>query len=346
MTGLARPGARRPARFTVVLPVRNGGHYLPECVESILAQSCGDLALEILENGSTDGSAEWLETVRDPRVRVWPAPRPLSIEQNWQRAVALPKGEFLMFVGHDDRLDPGYLSIVDALTRRSPDAALYTTHFRLIDGRGAVLRSCRPMRARETMAEFLEARLRSRIDMAGMGVVMRSAAHDALGGMPPFEGLTFADDALWLGLLNGSWRVTAPDEAYSYRLHFASVFHTLPWRSAIAATEQYAAFVDALGRRHSDVAEIWRRHKPDFLERRYRFVLLFAMLAVGNGSGGFGAPEREAALASLERLSPLAARRLRRRWWFRAGPWVQGTLIRAPALAGMRSYWWYRRRWR
>ena len=106
MTVRANPGALRPARFTVVLPVRNGGQYLPECVESILRQSCGDLALEILENGSTDGTAEWLETVRDPRVRVWPAPRPLPIEQNWRRAVALPKGEFLLFVGHDDRRIP------------------------------------------------------------------------------------------------------------------------------------------------------------------------------------------------------------------------------------------------
>jgi glycosyltransferase involved in cell wall biosynthesis len=346
MTVTAKPGARRPARFTIVLPVRNGGRYLPECVDSILGQSCGDLALEILENGSTDGTAEWLETVQDSRVRVWPAARPLPIDQNWQRAVTLPKGEFLLFMGHDDRLDPGYLSIVDELIRRAPDAALFTTHFRLIDARGAVLRSCRPMRARETMPEFLASRLTSRIDSAGMGVVMRSSAYDALGGIPMFEGLAFADDALWLSLLNGSWRATAPDEAYSYRLHLASAFHSLPWRSAIAATEQYAGFVKSLGVKHADVAEIWRTHAPAFLERRYRFVMLFAMLTVGNGPGGFDSREREAALASLERLSPRAACRLRRRWWFRVGPWAQGRLFRAPMLACLRSYWWYRRRWR
>ena len=107
------------------------------------------------------------------------------------------------------------------------------------------------MRARETMAEFLASRLTSRIDTTGMGVVMRSSAHDAIGGIPTFEGLAYADDALWLSLLNGPWRATAPDEAYSYRLRLASAFHSQPWRSAIRATEQYARFVAALGRRRT-----------------------------------------------------------------------------------------------
>jgi len=34
---VAGVAARRAARFTVVLPVRNGGPYLRECVESVLA---------------------------------------------------------------------------------------------------------------------------------------------------------------------------------------------------------------------------------------------------------------------------------------------------------------------
>lgn len=337
---------RRPARFTIVLPVRNGGRYLPECVDSILAQSHGDLALEILENGSTDGTAEWLEAVRDPRVRVWPAPRPLPIEQNWRRAGALTKGEFLMFVGHDDRLDAGFLAIVDELIRRSPDAGLFTTHFRLIDARGRVLRSCRPMPARETMVEFLASRLMARKDMTSMGVVMRSSAYDAVGGMPPFEGLAYADDALWLRLLDGSWRATAPEEAYSYRVRLEGAFLSLPWRSSIAAMEQYARFVESLGHTHADVAEVWRAHAPAFFERRYRFVILAAMLAAGNASGGFGAHEREEALASLERLSPEAARHLRRRWWFRVGSWVRMGPLPGPALACLGWCWIYRRRWR
>jgi glycosyltransferase involved in cell wall biosynthesis len=345
MTAARRPASRRP-RFTVVLPVHNGGRYLPECVDSILAQSYGDLALEILENGSTDGTAEWLGAVRDSRVRVRTASRALPIELNWRRAAAVEKGEYLLFVGHDDRLDPDYLAIVDELIRRCPDAALFTTHFRLIDARGRVLRPCRPMPARETMAELLASRLAYRRDMTGMGVVVRSSAYDAVGGMPAFEGLAHADDVLWLGLLDGSWKATAPDEAYSYRLHAASAFHSLPWRPAVAAVERYAGFVESLSETRGDVCEVWRRLGPAFLERRYRAILLFALLGDGPRSGGFGASEREEVLASLDRLSPEAGRRLRRHAWLRVGSWAQTAPMGAPLLACWRAYWRSRRPWR
>jgi len=343
---VAGVAARRAARFTVVLPVRNGGPYLRECVESVLAQSCGDLSLEILENGSADGTAEWLATIRDPRVRVWPAPRPLSIEQNWQRASALEKGEFLLFVGHDDRLDAGYLSTVDRLMRQFQDAALFTTHFRLIDPRGAVLRSSRPAPARQTMAEYLAARLMYARDMSGMGVVMRAEAYDAAGGIPAFEGLAHADDALWLSLLDGSWLATAPEEAYSYRLNPAGMFHTLPWRPAIAAVSRFAGHVESLGGTRADVREVWRSHAAAFLERRYQAILLRAMLDDSTAAKGCTAPERDEILASLDRLSPEGGRRLRGRWWLRLHSWAEARGVGWPLRASARAYWRSRRPWR
>ncbi len=343
---VARVASRRPARFTVVLPVRNGGRYLPECVESVLAQSCGDLSLEILENGSTDGTVEWLATLRDHRVRVWPAPHALPIEQNWQRTTSLTKGEFLLFVGHDDRLDAGYLSIVDGLMRRFPDAALFTTHFRLIDPRGAVVRSSRPAPVRQTLAEYLAARLTYGRDMSGMGVVVRSAAYDAVGGIPPFEGLAHADDALWLALLDGSWLATAPEVAYSYRLHSASMFHSLPWRPAIAAAERFAGYVESLARPRAEVREVWRSHAAVFLERRYRAILLRVLLGDAGAASGLSARERDEILASLDRLSPEAGRRLRGRWWLRLESWARARGLGPPLRASARAYWRSRKPWR
>src|SRR4029079_17847857 len=116
-----------------------------------------------------------------------------------------------------------------------------------------VLRSSWPAPARQTMAEFLAGRLTYRRDMTGMGGVMRSAAYDAAGGIPAFEGLAHADDALWLALLDGSWLATAPDEAYSYRLHTASMFHTVTSRPAIAAVSRFAGHVESLGGTRADV---------------------------------------------------------------------------------------------
>jgi glycosyltransferase involved in cell wall biosynthesis len=58
---------------SVLLPVRNGMPWLPAAVDSIRRQTFHDFELIVIEDGSTDGSAAWLETQSDPRLRVIPA---------------------------------------------------------------------------------------------------------------------------------------------------------------------------------------------------------------------------------------------------------------------------------
>src|SRR4028118_1973925 len=120
------------ARYTIVLPVRNGGVHLRQCVSSVLAQSVDDFELAVLENCSSDGTAEWLAGVDDSRIRVYPASTPLTIEQNWARAVNIPKNEFVTFLGHDDLLDSDYLEVISTVIAENPDAALYHAHFRFV----------------------------------------------------------------------------------------------------------------------------------------------------------------------------------------------------------------------
>src|SRR5687767_8920998 len=113
------------SQFTVILPVRNGGEYLKLCVRSVLAQTCRDFELAVLDNCSDDGSSEWLASLDDPRITVYTSRTPLSIEANWARALEIPKREFMTIVGHDDLLHPNYLELMDALIRREPEASLY-----------------------------------------------------------------------------------------------------------------------------------------------------------------------------------------------------------------------------
>jgi len=60
----------RTPRVAVVLPVYNGERYLVESVESVLAQTFTDFELVVVDDGSTDHTAEILAGFRDPRVRV------------------------------------------------------------------------------------------------------------------------------------------------------------------------------------------------------------------------------------------------------------------------------------
>src|SRR5882672_11129565 len=166
-------------RFSIILPVRNGGHYVKECVASIQAQTLADFHLLILDNCSTDGTLQWLQSLGDSRIRIYPADRPLTIEENWGRITSIPKNEFITLIGHDDILDPHYLAVMDRLILQHPRASLYQAHFRYIDSKGETLKLCKPMDERQSPVEFLSFFLNGIIDTMGTGFMMRSADYDA-----------------------------------------------------------------------------------------------------------------------------------------------------------------------
>ena len=56
--------------LTVGLPVYNAMPFLPETVKSLLAQTYRDFDILIINDGSTDGSAEYLNSLADPGIRV------------------------------------------------------------------------------------------------------------------------------------------------------------------------------------------------------------------------------------------------------------------------------------
>jgi glycosyltransferase involved in cell wall biosynthesis len=71
-------------KYSIILPVRNGGEYVKDCVSSILAQRLSAFNLHILDNYSTDGTLQWIESLNDSRIIIYPTKKPLSIEENWE----------------------------------------------------------------------------------------------------------------------------------------------------------------------------------------------------------------------------------------------------------------------
>ncbi len=56
--------------LSVILPVYNGSAFLAEAIESVLNQTFRDFELLVIDDGSTDRTAEILASCRDPRLRV------------------------------------------------------------------------------------------------------------------------------------------------------------------------------------------------------------------------------------------------------------------------------------
>ena len=116
--------ATKHNQFSIILPVRNGGEYVKECVHSILNQTLNDFNFLVLDNNSSDGTPEWIESLQDKRISVIRSAKDLSIEENWARTVPIPKNEFVTLLGHDDLLMPDFLKTMQDLILKHPDASL------------------------------------------------------------------------------------------------------------------------------------------------------------------------------------------------------------------------------
>ncbi|SDZ38335.1 CDP-glycerol glycerophosphotransferase [Micromonospora pattaloongensis] len=108
-----------------VVPIHNVRRYLPECLDSLARQSHHALDVVLVDDGSTDDSAEiaqrWVE--RDRRFRLIRQPnRGLGAARN--AGLRAGHGDYLTFVDSDDVLPPTALEVlVGALERTGSDFA-------------------------------------------------------------------------------------------------------------------------------------------------------------------------------------------------------------------------------
>jgi glycosyltransferase involved in cell wall biosynthesis/MoaA/NifB/PqqE/SkfB family radical SAM enzyme len=133
-----------PPRVTVVVPCYNYARYLPDAVESVVAQTFRDWELVIVDDGSTDGSlaiAAELAAAHPDRIRVVAqenAGQP-AIARN--RGIAEARGEYVLCLDADDRIAPTMLARCVALLDAEPEIAIAYTDRRDFDGVEQVIRA-------------------------------------------------------------------------------------------------------------------------------------------------------------------------------------------------------------
>jgi hypothetical protein len=111
---------------SVVLSVRNGGSDLPQALETILNQSVADFELIAINNGSADGTGAYLDSISDPRVRVFhQADAGLAAALN--HGISLARGRYIARQDHDDLADPSRMAKQVEFLDAHPEHALVGT---------------------------------------------------------------------------------------------------------------------------------------------------------------------------------------------------------------------------
>jgi glycosyltransferase involved in cell wall biosynthesis len=129
-------------KISVLIPTYNYARFLPEAIESVLAQDFRDFELLIIDDGSTDDTAAVVEPfrARDGRVRFSANPARLGMVNNWNRCLELARGDYIKFLFGDDKLcHPQALGKLLALLERHPSATLAASARLILDERSNVL---------------------------------------------------------------------------------------------------------------------------------------------------------------------------------------------------------------
>jgi glycosyltransferase involved in cell wall biosynthesis len=118
---------------SVVIPLYNKGRHVKRTLESVLAQTCSDFEVVVVDDGSTDDGPRVVETISDPRIRlIRQANAGVSAARN--RGIQEAKGDCIAFMDADDEWLPAFLETIVKLRSLYPEAGMYATAYRMCVG--------------------------------------------------------------------------------------------------------------------------------------------------------------------------------------------------------------------
>lgn len=95
---------------SVIIPTHNRAHLLPRALDSVLSQGFADLEVLVVDDGSTDGTAELMKRYDDPRVRYLVQPQNQGVSAARNRGMREARGRFLALLDSDDEWMPDKLA--------------------------------------------------------------------------------------------------------------------------------------------------------------------------------------------------------------------------------------------
>lgn len=125
-------------KVSIIIPNYNYLKYLPQRLDSVFKQTFTDYEVILLDDSSTDGSAEYLreQAICHPQVThcVLNEKNTGNPFMQWEKGISLSKGEYIWIAESDDYCKPDFLERMVSLLDTNPDASYAMCGSNLVDG--------------------------------------------------------------------------------------------------------------------------------------------------------------------------------------------------------------------
>lgn len=106
--------------ISIIMPAYNREDTIMAAITSVLAQTYSHFELVIVDDGSTDGTVQVVESFADDRIRLIKGPGRSGVSEARNIGLRAAKGELIAYLDSDNTWQPEYLSAMVAALHKTP----------------------------------------------------------------------------------------------------------------------------------------------------------------------------------------------------------------------------------
>lgn len=225
-------------KISIVLPTFNGERYLKSSIHSILSQTFPDWELIIVDDCSTDGTADIIKhyAQSDSRIRVICNEKNQKLPGSLNIGFSVAKGEYLTWTSDDNLYLPDALAEMAACLDFHPDIFMVRCDMQIIDENGTVT-GCAGTYTNEKIYTY---------NCLGACFLYRKEVYDQIGN---YDIHTFCveDYDYWLRILDCFGSIQSIDKIlYQYRRHSGSLTETKKIQIRDQLTKLRIRYIDTI----------------------------------------------------------------------------------------------------
>jgi glycosyltransferase involved in cell wall biosynthesis len=210
-------------KISVCIPSYNCGPFIADAIDSVLAQSYPHFELLIIDDCSTDSSAEIIAgyAESDPRIVFLRNESNLGMVANWNRCIELARGEYIHYLFADDTFaSPECLAKMLSVIESEPTISLVVSARNIIDEDSRIMRVTSHFRDRKVApgTEVIRRCLYEARNLIGEPSVVMFRKSQGLRGFNP-EYAQFVDLEMWFHLLEQGTFAYLAEPLASFREH-------------------------------------------------------------------------------------------------------------------------------